>query len=819
MTTTGAGEHLGEQPPPSGGLPDSPAGANDSASLGALILVAVLAAAIVGLTYILFGSVWLAEQFTIISGNPPSPVPGLIVTGMLGLTLALPSVWAGRRLRPPQLRAVAETWAAAGLFVLLCLPIRFADVTEGTLGAGLQIGCLLVFLLIARWRFPAPAGTSATPPYWPAIVTAALCSLWWVRWGAPGSWLDVVLNGVAALLLGTAAGVLARWRLLPALEEAVSLRAAIVLGGLTLSAALAAMGGALGMSGQQLILITVLSALGLLLMSLAATGRRGRPAGGWAAVGLCVALVAMGPLVFVDPEELILILNLGTRDVAYWALRATFLSAAVAMLLGLAGLWLAPRAAGRPSDWRGPAGAAVGLATVAAVFLLAGQPGFHGERSFVIMAEQTDWRSFDPPAGYGERRAAVYETLVGQSDRTQQPIRETLDRLGIDYTPYYLVNALEVDGGPLVRLWLSGQSEVDRILVSPRLRPLPEPPPISSENGERPAEPQWNLTSIGAPLVWQSYGVTGQGIVVGQADSGAELSHPELSPTYRGNIDTSLPGHDYNWFDPWTASAAPGDFGGHGTHTLGSIVGQSVGVAPGATWIACVNLERNLGNPALYLDCMQFLFAPFPLGGQPLRDGRPDLGAHVFNNSWGCPTIEGCDAGALLAAVQALRAAGVFVVASAGNEGDACGSVQSPIALYDEVFTVGAVDELGEVAFFSSRGPVEVDGSGRTKPDIAAPGVAVLSSFPNGSYGYSDGTSMAGPHVAGVVALLWSANPALIGDIDRTEAIITGTARPHDAATLGVPSCGDPDQTPDNATGYGLIDALAAVEAALVAAP
>jgi subtilisin family serine protease len=231
-------------------------------------------------------------------------------------------------------------------------------------------------------------------------------------------------------------------------------------------------------------------------------------------------------------------------------------------------------------------------------------------------------------------------------------------------------------------------------------------------------------------------------------------------------------------------------------------------------WIGCVNLARNLGNPALYLDCLQFMLAPFPHGGNPLHDGRPDLGAHVLNNSWGCPPVEGCDAGSLLAAVRALRAAGVFVVASAGNEGADCASVSDPIAIYDDVFSVGAVDEFGEVATFSSRGPVLVDGSGRTKPDIAAPGVDILSAAPGGGYALGSGTSSAGPHVAGVVALMWSANPALIGEIERTEQLLAESARPYDEATDSPRSCSNGER-PNNNVGYGLLDALAAVEAAL----
>src|SRR5690606_28901229 len=143
-------------------------------------------------------------------------------------------------------------------------------------------------------------------------------------------------------------------------------------------------------------------------------------------------------------------------------------------------------------------------------------------------------------------------------------------------------------------------------------------------------------------------------------------------------------------------TTSPGDISGHGTHTLGTILGQGgIGVAPGAEWFGCANLVRNLANPALYLDCMQFMLAPFPPGGDPLRDGDPARAAHVINNSWGCPRLEGCDATALEPAAQALRAAGIFVVASAGNEGPACGSVRSPLALYDAVFTVGAVDRQG----------------------------------------------------------------------------------------------------------------------------
>jgi subtilisin family serine protease len=284
--------------------------------------------------------------------------------------------------------------------------------------------------------------------------------------------------------------------------------------------------------------------------------------------------------------------------------------------------------------------------------------------------------------------------------------------------------------------------------------------------------------------------------------------HPALRDGYRGRAGQN----DYNWLDPWNGSRAPTDISGHGTHTTGSVLGRGgIGVAPGAEWIGCVNLARNLGNPPLYLDCLQFMLAPYAQGADPFTDGDPARAPHVLNNSWGCPPLEGCDPGALAPAVRALRAAGIFVVASAGNAGPRCGSVSDPIAIYDDVFSVGASDEDGNVAPFSSRGPVTVDSSDRIKPDILAPGVGVLSSLPGGTYGFNDGTSMAGPHVAGVVALMWSANPKLIGDIDQTEQILIATARPYVGQKIG---CFEGD-LPSDAYGYGLVDAYAAVQAAL----
>ena len=199
------------------------------------------------------------------------------------------------------------------------------------------------------------------------------------------------------------------------------------------------------------------------------------------------------------------------------------------------------------------------------------------------------------------------------------------------------------------------------------------------------------------------------------------------------------------------------------------------------------------------------MLAPFPHGGDPWRDGRPERAPHILTNSWGCPPPEGCDTGALQQAVDALAAAGVYVVVGAGNSGPSCRTVEDPPATYRSALTVGAVDKERRVAEFSSRGPAP---DGDQKPDVLAPGVAVLSALPGGKYGKLDGTSMATPQVAGVVALMWSANPALVGDIGRTTAILHSTAT---AVDYTGPTCGG---TSANVTGAGIVDAYAAVWAA-----
>jgi subtilisin family serine protease len=325
------------------------------------------------------------------------------------------------------------------------------------------------------------------------------------------------------------------------------------------------------------------------------------------------------------------------------------------------------------------------------------------------------------------------------------------------------------------------------------------------------------IGAVNADDVWIQTGLRGEGIVVGTMDTGVEWTHPALQGHYRG-WDGATADHSYSWHDAIQPTAAPLDDNNHGTHVTGTMVGDDgganqIGVAPGAKWVGCRNMDHGNGTPATYLDCIQWGLAPYPLGGDPFKDGRPDLAPDITNNSWSCPPSEGCDPFSLQQAFENVRAAGQMTVGAAQNAGPNCSTVTSPLGLYDAVFTAGAVDCAGALAGFSSRGPITVDGSNRMKPNVAAPGVNVRSSVRGGQYASLNGTSMATPHTAGVMALLWSVKPNLRHLIGISRCYLEQSAT---TATLptGVPqTCGGTTAAthPNNFWGWGKIDALGAV--------
>jgi hypothetical protein len=249
---------------------------------------------------------------------------------------------------------------------------------------------------------------------------------------------------------------------------------------------------------------------------------------------------------------------------------------------------------------------------------------------------------------------------------------------------------------------------------------------------------------------------------------------------------------------------------------------NEIGMAPKAKWMACRNMSNGVGVIPTYLECMEFFIAPTKVDGT-LPD--PDKAPHVINNSWGC--LEGCppDPNPLRDSLKASREAGIVYVASAGNDGSECNTIFHPLARYPEAFTVGSTTHTTDTASgFSSRGPAAIDPENPDepfylKPDISAPGSDIRSALRGSDteYGTLSGTSMAGPHVAGVVALVISANPALAGNVDRIEEIIQKSA----AKKTTTEACGGDTsaEVPNNTYGWGRIDALAAVNLAVADIP
>ncbi|HEX5598001.1 MAG TPA: S8 family serine peptidase [Micromonosporaceae bacterium] len=781
----------------------------------------------VGVTVVAQPVGWLADQLLLVSGLPqPHWLWPLIALGN-GLLVGLPAGLLATLPRALVIRAAGRVWllgavAGALLGVLRAIPMPQQELYLAalTLLAGLLAVALQWSGRSSRSDRSSRSGQTnaghamASEPL--AVLFAVsgglLLLLPWLWFGALGGLLETLLAAAAAAAVGGLAATLlgsAFW-----LRYADGSRSRLVLlGGLVAGIALLLLASGVGQSGTQLAAMLVLPPAGFAAAALypltqpfARETARYRPltvTGAGGATGWLVGVALFGPLAFADPEEISLLL-LMSRDVPFWVAAATGGSLAVALLLGLG--YAVAFARGRVHRWVGAATTAVLLVTAGVVYFGLGQPGLHGEKLFVLLKQQADLSGIAPgtgPEGRNDRVRAVYRRLVETANRSQGDLRRTLDRWRLEYTPYYLVNAIEVKGGPGIRAWLSRHADVDRVLLSQQLRPLPAPPPTQRGTASAPASPTWNLTMIGADRVWSQLGVDGSGIVVGGSDSGVDGRHPALANGFRGGDDS--------WYDPWNHSRGPTDHSGHGTHTLGTAVGGSnIGVAPGASWVSCVNLDRNLGNPARYLDCLQFMLAPFPPGGDPFTDGRPERAPHVLTNSWACPTIEGCDTNALRPATDALAAAGIFMAVAAGNTGPFCDSVNDPPAPYSNVLTVGAVDRDRRVTLFSSRGPTP---DGATKPDVVAPGARVLSAMPGGGYKAEDGTSMATPHVAGVVALMWSADPGLIGDLDRTRQILRDTATPAGPSYRSnrqQDRCGGEA----NILGAGLVDAYAAVAAA-----
>lgn len=395
------------------------------------------------------------------------------------------------------------------------------------------------------------------------------------------------------------------------------------------------------------------------------------------------------------------------------------------------------------------------------------------------------------PARAGKVIELLRKTASGsQRDIVEMIRREEARGRVAKFTPYWIFNGLSIRAVPAVIREIASRDDVEMVLED---YPLPLPSVLPAQPLQTEALYAWNIEQVRAPEVWER-GYDGEGVVVGIFDTGVDGTHPDLAGKFRGG--------DNSWFDPHGEHAFPvdaaGSVTGHGTHVAGIILGgdksgMHIGVAPGARWIAA-RIWNDAGDEVLSSDVHRIFQWFMDPDGDPQSDDAPD----VVNCSWGFKLLDtfpwcledlGDD-------IRAWRMAGIIPVFSAGNAGPWFFSGESP-GNYPETIAVGATTPLDRIAFFSSRGPGNCDR--KIFPDLAAPGLGVLSSAPGGLYRAISGTSQAAPHVTGTIALMLEANPDL--SVDGVESVLKKTAR-HISLIH-----------PNYSSGWGRVDAVRAVNA------
>ncbi|WP_051467879.1 S8 family serine peptidase [Actinomadura oligospora] len=442
---------------------------------------------------------------------------------------------------------------------------------------------------------------------------------------------------------------------------------------------------------------------------------------------------------------------------------------------------------------------------------------------WIRMSDKADLSGAAKVKDRAERGRAVMNGLKVKADKTQGPVQKALKDAGLTGRSFWATNAIYVANVPesvakkvaaipgVAEIRPSRTYQLQKPVEAAEPKAVAKPKAVVKPKAvaepkaratTRAAAVAWGVTDIKADRVWTETGRRGEGVVVASVDSGVQYDHPALVRQYRGNNGDGTFTNDYNWFDPAgiCKTATPCDNNKHGTHTMGTMVGDDgqgnqIGVAPGAKWIAAKGCETDGCSDTSLLASLQWMLAPTDHGdANPDPAKRPD----IVNNSWGSPPSND----PLFEDVElAWAASGIMGVWANGNNGPNCETSGAPGSRTIN-YSVGAYDSAGRIASFSSRGPGQ---DGLVKPNISAPGVDVRSSVPGGAYSELSGTSMATPHVAGAVALLWSARPEYQRDLAKTRELLNLTAVDTPDAQCG----GTPANNP--VYGEGRLDVLAAV--------
>ncbi len=375
---------------------------------------------------------------------------------------------------------------------------------------------------------------------------------------------------------------------------------------------------------------------------------------------------------------------------------------------------------------------------------------------WVRMNRQADLSAAYQISDWSERGWFVYNTLRETAEETQRPLLNYLNREMISgnvqsYRTFFINNSVLVTSNETVLAHIASRTDVSAVEA---VRVYSVPDPVRTQDASIQAL-EWGVTRIGSPQIWSEFGTTGEGVVVANIDTGVDYNHPALVNQYRGNNGGSF-NHSYNWYDATglCSGTTPCDQNDHGTHTMGTMVGDDgganqIGNAPGATWIAARGCEFNTCSDGALTASWEWMVAPCALGDDPGDPScNPDERPHVLNYSIGGPGGDPSDQ----PLINAARAAGIVLSISAGNSGPGSSTIGSP-GDYCNVIGVGATNINDVVASFSSRGPGDFAAC-TDKPDVSAPGENVRSSVDGGGYANFSGTSMAAPHVAGCAALL-----------------------------------------------------------------